>query len=441
MGFEIVFKNSLNSLIAMTFIFSIIGCQDPKTPLLMEPVKEAEVFKEKVLPPQQKVNTKVDIIFVLDNSNSMENEIEFLKSNSHKLTEKLLQFSQIDPHVGVLYVHDSTRYTNDPKQSNGVLKHHPETNKIQYFEKGELVSLNSNANQKYLSKETLHLLPSYFDIEVPFVARRGTKTVKGVKTELYPIGPEVEEAFSPVLAATKNSKYQKTFFREDALLVLIFVTDAETGDIPSDKLKSQPELKDVVENIDPVMLYNQILVFKKGKASDILAYGVLCENEDIECQNNGIEHPSLKIKKFINIVHEKRSAELNARVEGSQRNEKKLDQLKVLNLRSENWGEKLSVIGEAISNETILRSIKLQFVPEVELTQIKGSKAYKISPQLSVKMGDKVLEFGKHWLYDAAQNSVTLLPSVLAFKEVKTQSFSVTGVAVTMDQYAKPLSF
>lgn len=427
-------------LIFCVLILGVSACTDPKSPLLMNPPREAEIFKAVALPPQQKMNAKADILFVLDNSKSMDNELKYLKTNSHILTERLTQFSQVDPHIGFLYVHDSTRYTNNEKQSNGVLKYHPVTKKQQYFEKGELVSLNESIAKKFLQRNELHLLTKYFDIEVPFIARRESRESNGKTVEFYPVGPEVEEAFSPILEATQNKNYQNSFFRAEALLVVIFITDAETGDIPQDKLKQQTELREIVENISPLELYNHLLLFKKGKATDLLAYGVLCDNEDKQCQNNQIESAPLKIRSFINLVHERRNAELNTRLTGLSEKQKRLSSLRVLNLHSEDWGEKLAMIGEAITHETLLRSIHLDFVPEVVLETNQEGGNPQISPLLKVKMGEQELD-KKHWIYDAALNTVTLLPSILELETAKTEGFTVTGVAVDMTQDPKPLSF
>lgn len=280
-------------------MLTIIACSETETPLLMDPPKEVKVVETKALPPIQKMKTKVDIIFMLDNSNSMKNEIEKIKENAHKFTDNLKKFPQVDPHIGVIYTFDSSRYTNDPNNSRSVLKFHPLNGRLQFFDKGELVFLNQNKSKRFLTKKDLNILPEYFNIEVPFIA------VKNDKKQEFPIGPEIEEMFSPLVAATQNNTENNGFFREDALLVIVFVTDAETGDIPLNKQKSQPDLINTVENISPMDLYNQLFTFKSGKAANLLAYGVLCNIGDSECQNKGIEHDAEKIRSFINIVHDK----------------------------------------------------------------------------------------------------------------------------------------
>ncbi|MCB0357661.1 MAG: hypothetical protein KDD40_11665, partial [Bdellovibrionales bacterium] len=336
------------------------------------------------------------------------------------------KYPQLDPHIGIVYVHDSTRYTNNINQNNSVLKFHPLDHTQQYFEKGELVSLQANSKIDFIDGKKLNLLPDFFNIEVPFVNIKTEKKVKGETIVEYPIGPEVEESFSPVSALINNKSAHKSFFRKDALLVVIFVTDAETGYIPESNLKQNPDLISIVEKTTPKELYEELLAFKSGQAANILAYGVLCENDDVLCQNKGIEKPALKIKSFINLVHENRNASLQARFHGSTQAESKLQALRILNLNSDDWGEKLATIGEAISLETLLKPTNLSFVPEVKVIN------NRIVPQIKVKMGTQTLEFKKHWQYDAAENSITLLPTVLKLSNPKAQEFVIVGTAVDM---------
>ena len=154
-------------------------------------------------------NPKVDILFVIDHSDSMLEEQTKLKEAADRFVESFGENSLIDYRVGIVSVHDSRRCgTVDPKTQLP----------IECYPEGRLRPLKGapstaspfvvrNEGAQKILKESLAF---------------GTQSLKDG-------GPRFEELFSPILIATSPEGNQANggFLRPDSRLVIVMVTDED----------------------------------------------------------------------------------------------------------------------------------------------------------------------------------------------------------------------
>ncbi len=199
-------------------------------------------------------NPKLDILFVTDNSDSMRGAQANLIKNIDRFTKKIVKNKMIDYHIGVLNVWDSSeRYVTANAKSYGI-------GELHYIKD----SKGKKYNQRFVTKNERQMLSSTLNIGVMGYEKGG---------------PENEEMFSPLAAALEKSgrgAANEDFFRQDAQLVVIFLTDADDSskDITADEMAKK------------------LLDFKGGAEKKKLSvYGVLVSAKD----SDDVKDWSLKI--------------------------------------------------------------------------------------------------------------------------------------------------
>ena len=195
---------------------------------------------------------QVNILFVVDNSQSMRGHQAKLAANIEKFANEFLENSRIDYRIGVVPVYDS-RYLNDKKEyRSGFRKMNP---------LGELVPLvgtNSAEKQLYITRNT----PNPKEV---------LKNTVLIGTQW---GPEAEESFSPVLAVTDpqiNNEKNQGFYIPEAHLVVILLTDAD----------------DVSPGLSAEDFYYRLVQLKNGDRSKVLiaaAVPNLAKSEEFSSQ-------------------------------------------------------------------------------------------------------------------------------------------------------------
>ncbi|MEZ4872063.1 MAG: hypothetical protein R2827_07430 [Bdellovibrionales bacterium] len=158
-------------VLLMLFTF---GCVDAKSPRLMAPPLPDPTPQPKIKSETKSTgldvvyNPRVDILFIIDNSRSMVEDIKTLQSNIQKFVEALSNNTAIDYHIAATTVFDKKRYTNS---EDGVFKIDPNDGRTQlYLEKGELIPLKNAAGERlwnaprFVTNDNLHLLPSLFEV-------------------------------------------------------------------------------------------------------------------------------------------------------------------------------------------------------------------------------------------------------------------------------------
>lgn len=227
-------KGLLFSLGAIIFAGLFSSCSPASDKLIPQPVvnyekvdlKNNDVFRR----------PSVDILFVVDNSGSMSTYQQNVADNMDQFVNEFSQLKLIDYHIGVI--------TTD--SSDG----------------GELQGT-----------------PTYVEPSTPNgLARLKTNLKVGTN------GSANEELFGPTsLALSKRllSGYNSGFYRQDAYLVVIFVSDAED--------QSNMSGRDLMDD----------LVFLKGTKDKILSYGAIIPTGTATSKCSQDEGNPIEVEKFL----------------------------------------------------------------------------------------------------------------------------------------------
>ncbi|XGC82200.1 hypothetical protein ACES2L_06845 [Bdellovibrio bacteriovorus] len=349
---------------------------------------------------QLEFNPRVDILFVVDNSDSMKSAQENLVKNIDGFTARITKNKMIDYHIGVMSVWDSSeRYAKANANS---------------YQIGELRLVKGGRNQNYrfvTKADGKGVLASTLNIGVaPFE--------KG--------GPEVEEMFSPLAAAiekTGRGATNEDFFREDAQLVVVLVSDADDG----------------TKDLDPEQLAQKLVEFKGGNANKVSAYGVLVRPED------GDQHKDWALR-----IHPKYHPECFVTVKQTQRNNgtctgfgpERLEKFivkanegqgltptqirknRIMSIVSPTFGSDLAKIGSDITVKTLEKKIFLSQRPRAE----KNGKL-----QVRVRYGNQLIPQSANggWLYNPEDNSIHLSGDI-DYQYVEGARFSVDLIPLNL---------
>jgi hypothetical protein len=301
----------------------------PVNPRLQAPLKERGRVEMKVAEQNQELNTKIDILFVIDNSKSMTDEQlklaggEVFDPRTGKKVEvkgaidhfvaAFAKNTTLDFHIGVTTVFDS----------------------IKYGKPGRKITPNGYL-WPVVDPQTKQRLPN----EVPY-ATRNTPNYSEVLRETLRVGvmnevegPVSEEAFAPALAAVADPaalQANRGFYRGDAYLLLIFVTDAE----------------DATLQLSPTLL-RSTLVQMKGDASKVMAHAATW-TPNCGAANQDPDHKApTKIHEFVQST------------DGS-----------VFSLCEADYGASLAKIGIETTRRISRRVINLNAVPDINTLEVK----------------------------------------------------------------------
>lgn len=190
--------------------------------IVVTPIKEGATGEAQVL-----LTPKVDILFVIDDSASMNLYIDLMKANIHRLVESLSQAKSLDVRIAVTQIWDRTRYTTGVvppmcTDEKGVLHRN-------YISDGAALPLKLANGQE--DKDHNFVSTSDADatgtleasILIPVQDPKTFTSPDGVKCQS---GPIVEDVFSPIRASLTND-YNKNFWRADSLKVFMVLSDAK----------------------------------------------------------------------------------------------------------------------------------------------------------------------------------------------------------------------
>lgn len=306
-------------------------------------VPEARIPKEEVSekPTDFSVfNPKVDILFVIDNSGSMESAQNNLSRNAASFADGISKVSILDYHIGVLTTDMACSYGSRPDNC------------------GKLVG-----NPAYVQNSTPDL--------VSVLSRKMIVGTNGDYTEMM---------FSPVVAALTSpleTGLNAGFYRQDAFLAVIFITDA--------KEQSNLSPKD----------FQQFLNTKKGDPNKVLGYGVINKlaERDICRSSEALDE---KLEEFLASV-----------VNGDK------SQKNVLSLCETNFGVKLAEFARDIVRRTA-GTVKLSRTPDEKT--IRVSYGTQVIPN-SVTEG---------WVYEPATRSILLAEGI-------KWDYQGPGIGLTID--------
>jgi hypothetical protein len=226
----------------------VVSCSPENPKAYIKPV----VPEEKVIQDNTEVfDPKVDILFVVDDSGSMASHQRNLATNVAKFTSTFTKSSVLDYNIGIV----TTDMTGSSWGSRKVCC-------------GKMVGSTRIVNKNTPNADQT-------------LARNLIVGTDGSASEAS-FDPVVAALSAPLLTGWNNG-----FYRPDASLVIIFLTDAE----------------DQSDNVDAAGLYRFLLNLKHGNASKLLSYGVLVPtNDTLDCnRDDGYSSPR-RIESFLAMV-------------------------------------------------------------------------------------------------------------------------------------------
>lgn len=268
---------------------------------------------------------KADILFVVDNSGSMGDHQTNLANNISLFTSTFLEKSIIDYNIAVINTDNGGIYTTG-------------------FCCGKFVG-----ETKIISKTTLR---------ANYVLRQNLLVGINGSGEESPFGA-VLNALSPALLQDWNSG----FLRNDAALIVVFITDAEDQ---SDASAQE--------------LYDYLLRLKNGRKHRLLAYGALVPTIEVGCRRDEDRVYPRKIEQFLSMVP-------NA------------GRSNVFSLCDEQFGAHLAGIATEIVNQ-VSSTVYLTRFPDLETIQV-------VYGNLTIPQDEK-----KGWVYDRSLNAIRLGPDI-----------------------------
>ena len=337
-------------------------------------------------------NPRVDILFVMDNSDSMKSAQANLIKNLNRFTSGITSNKMIDYHIGVVTTWDGKNWNNPNAKGY---------KKADTYGKGELrfakTIAGTDSTERFVTKkDSAGVLASTLKI--------------GVQA-LNDGGPEVEEFFTPLAAALEKDRTgrggtNEGFFRDDAQLVVIFLTDADDADA----------------GITPEQMAQTLIDFKGGKKDKVSVYGVLVSKDTPDqYKDYGLRvHPNYHEECFTNGKNNGSCKEgfgpdrLEAMIikanEGSG-NPSQIRSKYIMNIVSEKFGTELGRMGDSITVKTLEKEISLSTFPRIDSDS--GQLMVRVrygTPEALAQGKGQVLPYSTKggWTYDASSNTVKL---------------------------------
>jgi hypothetical protein len=344
---------------------------------------------------QLELKPQVDILFVVDNSDSMRSAQANLVRNIDKFSAVIGRTQMIDYHIGVISVWDySKRFTDIHANGAGLGELH--------FVKD---SQGQSQKQRFVTRQESPMLASTLNI--------GVQAYKDG-------GPEVEEFFAPVAAALEkagNGAPNDGFFRPEAQLVVIFMTDA-------DEQKEEYDSASGVTRLSVGELYDKLVNFKAGDKTKVSAYGVLVPTNAPEAKKDFGLRMTPKDHPECFDIEPKKAPKLNGScpkafgpdklekfvlTANSNSGSKDLRSAYIKDITAPDFGNDLTAIGAGITKKTMAKVIYLSHRPMF----------VKYAPDVQVFYGTQedvdagkaqMIPFSPNngWSYDVKQNAVVL---------------------------------
>lgn len=349
---------------------------------------------------QMEFSPQVDILFVIDNSDSMKSAQANLIRSIDRFAEKIVK-NNVEYHIGVVSTWDSSERFLKTKQDS--------------YQIGDLRFLKNEKEQHFdrryfTPKDSASLLASTLKIGVASYANGG---------------PEVEEFFSPLFASIDKSGrggVNEGFFRDDSRLVVVFVTDAD----------------DSTSQITPEQLAAKLIEFKGGRPEKVSVYGAIARKGDADEYKDWAlrVHPKYHPECFDTKGKSVKSNEKCREGFGAERLEQLIvlanneslspdEKLKkfTMGISSKNFGSDLALIGADINEKTLQKVIRLSGLPpRLDKTGFPMIRVRYGSPEELALGKGEIIPANKHggWLYDADNNAIHLAGDIKAYERSKT---------------------
>lgn len=341
--------------------------------------KNEKSYIKKVL-----LNTKVDILFVIDNSSSMNDEQKKIRNNIESFINIFLNNKIIDYHIGVTTVYDSTSFgpgkEHSKASSNGDLRALNFESILDDYPNIDLKKLKFSKEKKYLSRKTVEGLnekihKKYLVSLLKDLIFVGTKTAK----EGGPLNEEILSPISAVLKASMNEGESSGFYRKDAHLAIVVLSDAE-DESPNLKVESFVEDLKAFKGEDNKSKISVYGIISPTRYEDLGQKYASKKSETYGCSKdyNEVGHPEksknpLRVELFLDLM-----------------------KAKVYSLCDENsFSEGLLEIGNDIKKKTLLKPISLSGLPDFK-------------SKIEVRFGDLEIPLSKSkgWFYSPEKNQI-----------------------------------
>ncbi|MDX9730967.1 MAG: hypothetical protein RBT63_04265 [Bdellovibrionales bacterium] len=364
------FKLSVPALVLMAAACS------PENPRLMAPPVTYGIAETEAKPLMVSVTPKVDILMVIDNSDSMLDEQNDLSRNIDRFAKGIATNSGIDFHIGAVSVWDSITFKEMQKEYGpGELRRlKGPDGKTLPDSFGRFVSSRVDYDS-YLAQQGVDLTKDPGWLQVLRASMKiGTETFNEKWREEKTGGPNVEEIFSPVrsaLSAPMSTGVNKGFRRKDAHFVMIFITDSEASVRNADGTSFDLSSGELQEFLRAELGENY--------RDQVSALGILARSTDSPMERDpAIRYASRGPTEPVNIQSFIR--DLGGRWMG---------------LRDKNYGDAMAEFGSYVRSRTLAR-------PRVELDMIPEWGT------ISVTLNGEKLELGEGWVYDDVRNSILI---------------------------------
>ncbi|MCM2282995.1 MAG: VWA domain-containing protein [Bdellovibrionaceae bacterium] len=363
----------------MCLALSAMACS-PASPKLTAPAEVINAIPDGDGDFKVEFNPKVDILFVIDNSASMEDDQTRLSQNIDRFVSNFSENGLIDYHIGITTVSDRIR------QKPGSPNYYPVGQLRPLKTPGQTPVVIERANCKTtdaIAGDAKNAAPDFVTRETPNGLEILRESLKVGVLCLDDGGPEYEELFTPVAAALSpemRAGANRGFYREDALLVVILVSDASPSNL----------------EITPSELALELRRLKNFNSAKISTHAI-----GIHPDYNCAVDPSLKgpnetqlyptrIREFVRET-DGRLLSLCPQLKKLGKNGKPLvDQVP--------WGDRLAEIGRDIRRRVIAREVRLKALPEYGTIQVTYG-AQTITPDSPEKRG---------WRYNVQRNSLII---------------------------------
>lgn len=389
---------SLILLLATSFaVVALTACSHPRDSWIMTPQAlpkppEPLLSVNQVNGLQQVDYTpKAEILFVVDNSDSMKAHIAEVSRNIDAFVNAFSKNNPLEFHAAVLSVYDRRTYESAAYQAKfGKIPH-------AYFLRGEFHPVKDAQGNVIPKKYFI----SSSDRDWQDMLKNTMKI--GVQ-HLDEGGPQWEESFSPVAAvynflppnnatgekylqetAQLNQERQGFFFGPNAYKIIFFITDA-SDDSP----------------ISPSQFYSDMLQTSNNDPSKIWAFGAIVPSSDLTCPRdpgNIPGHTNL-IESFLRMTNQLPiSADHRGRTAG-------LRETNFVSLCSSSFGEKFAEWGKLIREHTISQVIHLQYQPVVSSNPAQTLRVFYGNQEIPFADKPGVIGF----TYSPSDNSIVLDP-------------------------------
>ena len=241
-------------LIIISTFFATACSNNISAPLVQDQKKQTPIsVKGDILNAIE--TPKAEIVFVIDNSKSMEKHINNVSKNIDKFVDAFIGKTALDFHIAVTSVYDSRRFSKKIFQEK-------------YSDQKELLRDNG---EFYPSEEQFFL-----NSNDPELKPKLKNLLKIGVQGLDEAGPEVEEILSPLLSiygksAKKHNSHKGFFISPKSYKIFFLVTDASDNSI-FDTTKAYFELVESAAegNRDKIMAFGAIVPKIKITAKQIL---------------------------------------------------------------------------------------------------------------------------------------------------------------------------